>query len=460
MLAWLSVLMLAAAPVMAQPVPLAQAPAEIVRPQEVRPLPGSLDRVPVFNSNSPELVLEPGILLSTFPPGGMAHPTAHLDYPLSGRFDIFAHHVARAPQPDNLTSLYLGIVVHNPGREPVTLTILQGASHLSQPDAPFFAIDEFIEHPPWAPAFAGPGSRVAGDFLAGRSQADRFPSQIIIPPGQSTLLMNEPIPVRTLEPPLNGRSTLIRLQSSGPVHVASLARYAPITWFGVERAPTLGEWETLLRESPVAGPRDRAPTPLGSTNAFIYGRVAGVAIGSQWQATLTDEGSPHLAIPAPGAAFSYGISTLYQGRLGTGQNQSAVMAVRYPDTAYEAHGNYGIQYSLTLPLHNPTATPQRVTVALETPLKEDMLATPGLRFTNSPTAPVFFRGPVRIGYRDETGRRRVRFIHLVQRRGQMGRPLAEVLIPPNQREQVQVDLIYPADATPPQVLTVQTLPNP
>ena len=460
MLAWLSVLMLAAAPVAAAESLVAQAPAEIVRPQEVRPLPGGLDTVPVFNSNSPELVLEPGILLSTFPPEGMAHPEAHLDYAFSGRFDIFAHHVARAPEPDDLTSLYLGIVVHNPGQEPVTLSVIKGNSYLSQPDAPFFAIDEFIEYLPLAPAFAGPGSRVSGDFLAGRSQSDRFPDQVIIPPGQSTLLMNEPIPVRTLEPPLNGRSTLIRLQSSGPVHVANLARYAPITWYGIERPPTLAEWESLLQESSVAGPRDRAPTPLGSTDAFIYGRVAGVAIGSQWQATLTDEESDHLAIPAPDTAFSYGISTLYQGRLGTGQNQSAAMAVRYPDTAYEAHGNYGIQYSLTLPLHNPTSTPQRVTVALETPLKEDFLSTPGLRFVNSPTAPVFFRGPVRVSTWDETGRRRVRFIHLVQRRGDMGHPLVEVVIPPNQVERVEVDLLYPADSTPPQVLTVQTLSSP
>jgi hypothetical protein len=88
------------------------------------------------------------------------------------------------------------------------------------------------------------------------------------------------------------------------------------------------------------------------------------------------------------------------------------------------------------------------------------LSTPGLRFVNSPTAPVFFRGPVRVSHRDETGRRRVRFIHLVQRRGQMGRPLVEVLIPPNQVQRVQVDLLYPADSTPPQVLTVQTLPSP
>jgi len=41
-----------------------------VRPQSVRPLPGGLDRVPTFNSNSPELVRTGGILLSTFPPSG------------------------------------------------------------------------------------------------------------------------------------------------------------------------------------------------------------------------------------------------------------------------------------------------------------------------------------------------------------------------------------------------------
>ena len=35
--------------------------------QEVRPLPGKLNDVPVFNSNSPEVLNNEGILLSTFP---------------------------------------------------------------------------------------------------------------------------------------------------------------------------------------------------------------------------------------------------------------------------------------------------------------------------------------------------------------------------------------------------------
>lgn len=42
-------------------------PQKVVQPQVVRPLPGSLDKIPVFNSNSPELVQTEGILLSTFP---------------------------------------------------------------------------------------------------------------------------------------------------------------------------------------------------------------------------------------------------------------------------------------------------------------------------------------------------------------------------------------------------------
>lgn len=111
-------------------------PQEIVQPQEVRPLPGRLNKIPVFNSNSPELVLNEGILLSTFSPLGKANPTAHLNFPLKGNFDLFAHHVAKAPTPDNLRSLYLGIILHNPTPKTVTVNILQAASYLSQPDAP------------------------------------------------------------------------------------------------------------------------------------------------------------------------------------------------------------------------------------------------------------------------------------------------------------------------------------
>jgi hypothetical protein len=66
-----------------------------VKPQQVKPLPGKLDTIPIFNSNSPELVESDGILLSTFPPEGKKTPSAHLNYPFQGRFDIFSHHIVR-----------------------------------------------------------------------------------------------------------------------------------------------------------------------------------------------------------------------------------------------------------------------------------------------------------------------------------------------------------------------------
>jgi hypothetical protein len=132
------------------------------------------------------------------------------------------------------------------------------------------------------------------------------------------------------------------------------------------------------------------------------------------------------------------------------------MLVRYPDTAYAAHGNYGIQYSLQLPLHNHTGSHQTVSVSLQTPIKENNLLKQGLRFFTTTAPQVFFRGTVRVRYTDDQGHPQTQFTHLVQKRGQPGEPLVLLNMPPGHRRLVEVDLIYPPDATPPQVLTVST----
>ncbi|MEH2349416.1 MAG: DUF3370 domain-containing protein [Nostoc sp.] len=440
----------------AQSTPATPAPEEVVQPQEVRPLPGKLDTVPTFNSNSPELVLKEGILLSTFPPEGKKVPTAHLNFPFRGRFDIFAHHVARAEPPENLRSLYLGIILHNPASEAVKVNILQAASYLSQPDAPFIQLPSFSQNP-LGTIFAGPGDRVMSDVLRGLRE-EIFPNQIEIPAKQSRMLLNLPIPVQGLTPPLNGRSTLIRLQSNGIVYAASLAMFAKVNPDGSERSPTLEEWQNLLDNGDLAGPRDKAPTPLEETaKPIIYGRVAGVASGSRWRALLVDNPKVrYLTIPQPGQVFSYALSTVHGGTLGTGQIQSAPMLVRYPDTAYRAHGNYGIQYNLKLPLYNNTQTSQTVSVSIQTPLKENELGKPGLRFLNIPAREVFFRGTVRVRYKDDQGQPQTQFVHLVQKRGQPGEPLVSLKMKAGDRSLVEVDFLYPPDATPPQVLTVST----
>jgi Protein of unknown function (DUF3370) len=428
-------------------------PQEISLAQEVRALPGRLDRTPVFNSNSPEKVLKEGILLSTFPGNNKAHPEAHLNYAFSGNFDVFAHHVAQAKPETDLRSLYIGIILNNPTNKPVTVKVLQGASYLSQPDAPFGNLAAQIEDPNGS-VFAGPGSRATSDVLRDRRQ-NIFPEQIVIPPGGSQMLMNLPVPVRGLVPPLNGRSTYIRLQSNGKVYAASMALFAPSS-NGVERAPTMAEWQNLLNKGELSSPRDVAPTVPNSPGGITYGRVAGVSIGSRWQANLTDLGKQNLTVPAAGKAISWGISTLVGGQFGTGQVASAKMAVRYPDTAYESHGNYGVHYSLKLPLSNPSATPRQVTVALQTPLKQESIDGV-LRFLNPLPRTVTFRGTVKVSYPNDQGTMQTKYYHLVQKRGDQGSPLMTLTLPPRSNRSVQVDLLYPPDATPPQVLTLRSL---
>lgn len=412
---------------------------------KIRPLNGELNQVPVFNSNSPELVVGEGILLSTFPKENKSNPDAHLDFAFNGEFDVFAHHVSRPPEEGDMRTLYIGILMHNPTDEDVNIDVLQGASYLSQPDAPFVSLPSQVSG---RNIFAGPGSRVMGDILQNRRQ-DIFPESMTIPAGESRMLLNVPIPIHSLTPPLNGRSTYVRLRSDGQIYMASLAMYRE----DEDDAPAISEWQETLTNGELSSPRDLAPTPLDAEGAFRYGRVAGVSMGNMWKADLVDDNSQVLTIPNSGEAFSYGLSTLVRGRLGSEQVQTAPLAVRYSDTALEAHGNYGVQYSLTLPLYNPTDEEKTVRVKISTPIKKDV---GNLEFLDEPGPQVFFRGLVQVKYTDDEGLPRWRYFHLVQKRGEEGQDLITVTLPPNGNRLVSVDFLYPPDATPPQVLTVMT----
>jgi Protein of unknown function (DUF3370) len=477
--------------------------AEVIRYQEVRPLPGSLDETPVFNSNSPEVVQQNGILLSTFPKDGMASPDAHLNYAFNGRFDLFAHHIARGVDADDRRTLFMGVVVYNPGSEPIDITIHQGVSYLSQ-EAPFINLPD-ARLSSNGNVYAGPGSRTTTDILRGANQS-HWPDRITVPPGHVQLLMNTPIPLRQLTVPVNGsypqgsmipkppvrpvtltaadaqinpetgengtaapprpiaprpipsngRTAMMYLSSSGPVHVASLARYADVMPNGNERVPTLQDWLQVLKQGNLAGPRDIPPSDPETYRfgRFYYGRVAGVAKGANWKATLTDSPDTDvLTIPPPGNAFSYVISSVDRNTFGTGQIQSAPMVARYPDTAYRAHGNYGVRYSLKLPFYNNRGVEQSITLKFQTPMRDEELVQ-GLRFRRPPEDRVFFRGTVRLKFRNQMGLERTHYVHLVQRRGQEAEALLKLNIPAEARQDLEVDLVYPPDATPPQVLTV------
>ena len=138
-------------------------PQIIVQPQPVRALPGQLDAVPMFNSNSPEWVKTEGILLSTFPATGKAVPAAHLNFPFQGRFDVFVHHQTHTPK--DLQTFYLGVIVHNPSKQPVTVDVLQAASYLTQ-DAPYITLPPYVDNPENT-TYAGPGDRAVHDVSGG-----------------------------------------------------------------------------------------------------------------------------------------------------------------------------------------------------------------------------------------------------------------------------------------------------
>ena len=412
----------------------------------VQPLPGELNQIPVFNSNSPELVLDEGILLSTFPSEQKKNPQAHLNYGFEGRFDLFAHHVAKTVNDQDQRTLYLGIIVNNPSNKTVTIDVLQGASYLSQPDAPFIELPAKVES---KKTYAGPGSRVMGEILQGKRQ-DLFPSRITLEAGESKMLLNQAIPVQNLTPKINGRSTYLRLNSDGVVHLASLATYRD----DENSHPSLSAWQELLTKGDLISPRDKVPTPPNAEGSIIYGRVAGVSQGNLWQSNLVDSAnSESLTIPKSGETVAYGLSMLRGGTFGTKQIQTAPMIVRYPDTAYSAHGNYGVQYSLNLPLYNSTTTSKTVQLAISTPVKQDI---PGVKFLPESSG-VFFRGLVKVKYQDGDNNCREKFVHLVQKRGQKGEELISIEIPPQEKKTVSVDLLYPPDATPPQIFTITTV---
>ena len=394
---------------MKRPAPLNQTvhsnhPVPSCESTDIRKLPGGLNDVPCFNSNSPELVLKKGILLSTFPPAGMKHPEAHLNYAFDGCFDLFSHHVARNETSEEDRTLYLGFIAGNPNNRKVRLQILSGGSYLSQPDAPFISAPELCLDND-GKIFSGPGDRVTQDLMRGKRPAF-LPANIWLAPGQSKLLFCLPIPVRHLQPALNGRSTLVKFRSSGPVYLASLSRFvSPSAGTSI---PSEKEWLTALNNFALATPRDETPTPLRFAGRVKYGRVAGVSRGTEWQATLSDyaasevestsgaapEGSSSLlSIPSPGKSFTYPLSTVEGGTFGTGQVQSAPMIVRYHDTAYESHGNYGVTYRISIPLHNPYSGSMDVQLLFQSAIKSDEHSQQ-MCFYEEPPAKAFFRGTV------------------------------------------------------------------
>jgi hypothetical protein len=440
MLSSLAITLLVSQAVQSASTPLS--PETVSVPSRIMPLPGGLDKVPMLNSNSPEVVQSEGVLTS--------HP-----FDFNGRFDIFAHHIAKADPPGDLSTLYLGVLLHNPGKLPATVDVISGASYLSQPDAPFVPVPAVVDNTDGS-VFAGPGDRVAGEVLRGRLQKDLFPATVRLEPGATRVLAALPIPVRGLTPPLNGRSLLARLKTDQRVQASTVALFAKRDATGGERPPEESDWAAALKSGKLAGPRDKTPSLPNAEGAVVYGRVSGVQEGTTWSGRIADESDgAKLTVPALGKSISFPLSTVPRGTFGTGQVQSAPLLMRTADTAYAAHGNYGVKYDLTIPLVNSSKRDLLVLVKLQSPIKSDEKAD-CLTFYKEPSARVFFRGTVKSSYVDSQNISHEKYTHLVQHQGEPGVPLVAQYLKPKESRIVKIELIYPPDATPPHVVTIES----
>jgi hypothetical protein len=235
-----------------------------------------------------------------------------------------------------------------------------------------------------------------------------------------------------------------------------VAYFAPRTGDGTFRVPGFADYQAVVAQRMLAGRRE-APASYYEPSwqppeAFRYGRVCGVSRGNTWVGELFADGTP---LPGPGERVGFPIAALYINRLGTGQIQSAPMLKRYRDTAVQSQGNYGVTYDLMFRLDNPDAAPRTYTVALSNPSGVTGEGRPtGVTYQDPPDAQVMYRGTVRLDLQAPGGRPQTRYAHLVLRKGEDVPPFATIAVPPHARYGVRLRLKYPADATPPQLLTI------
>jgi len=401
----------------------------------VVPLAGVLDTTPMLNSNCPELVSGEGILVSTLDGAGAEMRQNHLDYKFKNDFAIFFHHINKQKAEDAKKTLYISWVAFNPLKRAVTLTVNEQASYLSQPDAPFIDRAAMAEDPENL-LYSGPGDRLAGDYIHGKATVG-LPYSVTIPAGRLAVVRHLDVPVADLKFHHNGRSFFARGNIRGALAMATLAT------FSESGPPGLEKLAALLKSSGLAQPREYGklpPTPDHYKGRFIYGRVAGVErgvkISAEHKYSLTKGGA---------LAANFPVSSLIKGTFASGEIQSAPLLRRYSDTAYSAHGNYCVDYKIKIDLHNRDYIKRKLYVTLDCPLKTD---ADQLKYVEGEKA-VFFRGSLKISSLNYE-----RFYHFVLHKGEQLMPFESFEIEPGQRREVKIDLLYPPDATPPQMLKI------
>lgn len=433
-----------------QPTP-PEAVEKVSHDLRVFPLPGGLNETWMMHSNSPERVEQSGILVSSLPPARL-EDKRKLGVALQGEFGLFLHHVARTP-PLSSSRLYLAVVASNPSDNAATLTLKQGAYFRTWPEAPFYALSG-IQNNDQGQIFAGAGDRLSLAWVRGENTVT--PREIQIAAGGHQVIFVEAVPTNPLWvlQQDNALSGLFLYQSEAPLYLSTLA------WVSQNgEAPTDKALLNMLDAGLAAGPEEPPatayeadkPPPRG---VFRYGRVAGIGKGTRWNGQLN---------PLPvevGERVGFPIASLFLKRLGTQQNQSAPLHKRVSDTAVESHGNYGVTYQLEAQLNNPDTRPRRYAIYLHNPLEvrrdPEIPHQAEAIFQLSRSAAVRFRGSVKLRWQTNT-QSEENLMHQILHEGEEAGALKVFELPAQSSGTLRLELVYPPDSTPPQLLELQRL---
>ena len=395
----------------------AQAYVALMAGQPARPLVGKFNTVPVLHSNQPEEVQGAGILVNTMP-GQAYSPESNqlLDnatYTFNGEFGLHIHHKYNPigsswnGATGRREELTLAAILINPSDVTLTVEFEQGSVRNSF-DAPYLPNNLMGVKPlgprPWN---TGPGDATAIALLRGKLDAN-LPERIVIPPRGRSVLFQTQLPANGIA---NG---LIRGRSDGPLQVAVVA---------ARKGRDHNDVLAVLDSGQLAPGRTYLRRLREIEAGYVFSRVAGVAIGDTYQASLNydlSEGPLHVPL-----------TSTVRHNFGTGEIQVNPLASRMIDSSLNNVGTYGVRFDINLNLKG--SGPYELVLSHPSPN--------GRPFTA-------FRGS--IGITTDSGYREV---HVGMRSGE-SLSLTPLDLIPGQNNPVRIALVYPADATPGHLLSV------
>jgi hypothetical protein len=397
--------------------PFAQAQVALMAGQPAQPLQGRFNSVPVLHSNQPEEVWGPGILVSTTPGSAVAETgetLANATYTFKGDFGLHAHHKYAPTDARRLGvpggrrgQLTLAVIAINPGDREVTLRFEQGAVKNSF-EAPYLSNNLMGVIPqgprPWN---TGPGAATAVQMLRGTLDRN-MPDTVRIPARSRVVIVSTDLPARGIA------NALLKGRSDGPFQMAVVA---------AEDSTGPQDMLRVLDEGRLAPGRTYLTRLDEIRNRRVFARVAGVAIGDAYQASLRhDLRSGALHVP---------LTTTSRHHFGTQELQVNELASRMVDSSLDNVGTYGVRFDVDLQLRgegsydlvfsHPTLT--------------------GRQFTA-------YRGTIGV-----TTPRGYEEFHVGLRSGQ-SLSLSSLNLQPGVVTPVRISLVYPADATPGHLLSV------